>query len=216
MSAFDTERAAQAMFPDHVSASRSTPPPDQTVQPEKSMAERMFGQPQARVARHEDFNAGRPISELDDVEQGRRLFGGTDPILSHADAVQVLINAGLEDHLHDPQTAGEIAADYAAIFAQHELSATDSKVVAEIGAQALRNPPTPELVTSWTEQALQTLKTDYGVAGAGQALEDARRYIASVPDAADMLDAFGLGSHPKIVALAAARGRLLRLSGRLP
>lgn len=155
------------------------------------------------------------MSELSDADQAQRLYGGSDPTLMHADATQAILNAGMEDHLHDPETAREIAAEYAAVFSLHNLNSTESMQVADIGASVMRNPPTAEVVESWTSQAITALQTDYGVQGAGQALQDARAYVASVPGAAAMLDSLGLGSHPKIVALAAARGRAMRLDGKV-
>lgn len=59
--------------------------------------------------------------------------------------------------------------------------------------QSMANPPSEETMSAWASDAVQSLKTDYGLEGAGQALSDARAYIASVPGAADMLDATGLG-----------------------
>lgn len=157
----------------------------------------------------------RPLSELTEDEQAQRLYGGTDPTVAHRTAVQAIFNAGLQDHLHDPKTAQEIAAGWAEVFSSHQLNATQSAELADIGASVMRNPPTPELLETWSDTAIQNLQTDYGVEGAGRALQDARAYVASVPGAADMLDSLGLGSHPKVVAIAAARGRAMRMSGKL-
>lgn len=148
-------------------------------------------------------------------EKAQAMYGSTDPTLTHRDATQAIVNSALEDHLADPKTAGEIAAEWAATFQRHNLNATESKELADIGAQVLKSPPTPELVTQWTETAITQLQAEYGVKGAGQALQDARAYVASMPGAADMIDALGLGAHPKLVALAAARGRAMRLAGKL-
>lgn len=148
-------------------------------------------------------------------EKAKAMFAGTDPTQTHRDATQAIVNSALEDHLHDPETAGQIAGEWAETFAKHNLNATESKELADIGAQVLKSPPTPELVATWTETAINQLQTEYGVKGAGQALQDARAYVTSVPGAADMIDALGLGAHPKLVALAAARGRAMRLAGKL-
>lgn len=208
----DFDKAASALY-----GSPTKPTAVSTAQPPTSdelLAEKLYGntdKPAPRPVRRDN----RPMTELNDAEQAERLFGGTDPTLTHADATRALINAGLEDHLHDPETAGEIAAEWAEVFAEHQLNATESKELADIGAQVLRSPPTPELVSSWTETALADLKAEYGVTGAGQALQDARAYVASQPGLPDLIDALGLGAHPKLVALAAARGRAARLAGKL-
>lgn len=210
---FDPERAAQLMF----GGAPSKAPAVSTAQPPTSdelLAEKLYGntdKPAPRPVRRDD----RPMTSLTDAEQAERLFGGTDPTLTHTDATRALINSSLEDHLHDPETAGEIAAEWAEVFAEHQLNATESKELADIGAQVLRSPPTPELLAQWEGSAIQTLQQEFGVQGAGQALQDARTYVASVPGAADMLDRLGIGSHPKVTALAAARGRAARLAGKL-
>lgn len=213
----DFDQAAAALF-GGTTPTAAPAPVQGTAQPatdEQALAERLFGTakpaPEASTAPRDD----RPFTELTEAEQAQRLYGSTDPTVAHRDAVQAIINAGLEDHLHTPEVAGEIAAEWAAVFSTHNLNATESAQLADIGASVMRSPPTPELVTQWTETALQDLKTTYGVQGAGQALQDARAYIASVPDATDLLNSLGLGSHPKIVALAAARGRAMRMSGKL-
>lgn len=183
---------------------------------EDVMAERLFGNTNkptasARSAQHND----RPMSELSEAEQADRLYGATDPVVAHSTAVIAITNAGIEQHLHDPETAREIAGAWAEVFSQHNLNSTESLQVAELGASVLANPPSEETMNAWASDAIQHLKTDFGVTGAGQALRDAQAYVASVPGAADMLDATGLGNHPKVVALAAARGRALRLAGKL-
>ncbi|ANQ84829.1 hypothetical protein dqs_1791 [Azoarcus olearius] len=183
---------------------------------EQTAAERLFGvKPQAETQPRPELRDDRAFSELSEAEQAQRLYGSTDPTLTHRDAVQAIVNASMQDHLHDPETAGEIAAAWAATFSQHQLNATESKELADIGASAMRTPPSEATVLTWRETAIENLQAEYGVEGAGHALQDARAYIAGVPDAADMLNALGLGSHPRIVALAAARGRALRLAGKL-
>lgn len=215
MSDFDFDRAAAAMFGGTAPTAAPAPARPTQLTTEETLAERLFDTDkfarQAKPAQRDD----RPMSELSEAEQAERLYGNADPTLTHRDAVHAIINAGQEDYLHTPDVAREIAAEWAETFAQHQLNATESAQLAAIGASVMRNPPTPELMSQWTETALQELKTTYGVQGAGQALQDARAYIASVPGAADMLDSMSLGSHPRIVALAAARGRSLRTAGKL-
>lgn len=217
MNEFDFDRAAVAMFggttPTAVPASaQGTTHPDTD---EQVMAERLYGGTKPTTVTRSSTHDDRPIAELTEDELAQKLYGNTDPTLTHADATQAILNAGMQDHLHEPEEAREIATQWAEVFQQHKLNASDSKELADLGATALRNPPTEDTIYHWTETAIANLQAEYGVQGAGQALQDARAYIAGVPDAADMLNALGLGSHPKIVALAAARGRAMRQAGKL-
>ncbi|MBP6644760.1 MAG: hypothetical protein KA207_02820 [Burkholderiaceae bacterium] len=202
-------------FYDNTTFSQPTPPPGPVHTAETNMAERLFGattpnpQPSAPSSDKRDFDT------LTDQEKGQRLYGGTDPTLTFKDATQAIFNAGLEDHLHSPETAQEIAAEWAQTFAQYELTGTQAKEFADIGAQVMREAPTPTLVAQWTETAVAELKSTYGVQGAGQALQDARSYIAMRDDLRDLLDSLGLGSHPAVVRAAAERGRQLRMQGKL-
>lgn len=150
----------------------------------------------------------------EDHQQSRAMYGKTDPTLTHGDATRAITSAAMEDNLSTPYEAAKIAAQWAGTFAQHELTSTDSAQIVDIAAAAAKNPPSPEIVATWTEQAIQHLQTTYGVQGAGQALRDARAYVQHT-GVADLLDAWGLGAHPKLVALAAAKGRALRLAGKL-
>jgi hypothetical protein len=199
------------------SAGDATPDRAPPNTPEQRIADKLFGDttpsPEAQPRRTPVDK--RPFSDLTEDEQANRLYGATDPTLTHADATQAIINSGLEDHLHDPETAGAIAAEWAKTFAEHQLTSTDSKELADIGARVMREAPTPTLVAQWTETAIQNLQVEYGVEGAGQALRDARSYIGMRGDLKNTLDKLGLGSHPKIVAIAAARGRALRQAGKL-
>lgn len=186
----------------------------QPVTDEQAMAERLFGTPPA-AQRSAPAPDTRPVAELSEAEVAQRLYGSTDPTLTHADATLAIVNAGMQDHLHDPDTAKAIATEYATVFAAHNLNATESAQLADIGASVLRDPPTAEVVTQWRETAISNLQAEYGLQGACQALQDARAYVQSQPGLADLIDAYGLGAHPRLVALAAARGRALRMSGKL-
>lgn len=218
MSEFDFDRAAQALY-GGTTPTAATAPVQGTAQratDEQVLAERLFGNTNkptapARTAPRDD----RPFTELNEAEQADRLYGSTDPTVVHRDAVQAIINAGLEDHLHTPEVAGDIASQWAEVFSQHNLNSIESLQLAELGASVMANPPTAEVMSHWTETAISNLQSDYGPHGAGQALQDARAYISQIPNATDLLNFLGLGSHPRIVALAAARGRALRLAGRL-
>lgn len=194
------------------------PSPESASQPtpEDVLAERMFGNSSKPVATTPSAQRDdRPMAELTEAEQADRLYGATDPVVAHSAAVIAITNAGMEQHLHDPETAREIAGEWAEVFSTAHLNSTESLQLAELGASVIANPPTAEVMSSWTETAIQNLQRDYGVQGAGQALQDARAYIAQIPNATDLLNSLGLGSHPRIVALAAARGRALRLAGKL-
>lgn len=203
---------AAMLFPSTPSGPASSAPPLPLA--DQAMADKLYGNSSKPTAptptsRRDD----RPMTELTDEEQADRLYGDTDPVVAHSTAVIAITNAAMQDHLHDREAAQEIAAGWAATFQQHKLNATESADLAELGASLLANPPSEDTVSAWTETAIQNLQTEYGVEGAGQALQDARNYVASVRGAAAMLDKLGLGNHPKVVALAAARGRAMRLDG---
>lgn len=217
MSEFDLEAAAQRMFGGSTpnSAPSNAQGAAQPATDEQSMADRLFGTAKPAQRANASQQDDRPVSELTEEELAQRLYGNTDPTLTHRDAVQAIVNASMQDHLHDPETAGEIAGDWAETFARHQLNATESKELADIGASVMRNPPSEATVLAWRETAIANLQTEYGVEGAGQALQDARAYVSSQPGLADLIDAYGLGAHPKLVALAAARGRALRMAGKL-
>lgn len=206
------DKLAALLYPNTTPNAAPTSAPQPTA--EDVMAEKLYGsKPTApvRSAQRDD----RPMAELTDDEQAERIYGGTDPAITHSVAVQALVNASVQDHLLDPEEAREIATEWSHVFKAHNLNATQSAELAEIGASVMSNPPSAELVETWTETAIANLQSEYGTNGTAQALADARAYVASVPGAADMLDNLGLGSHPKVVAIAAARGRALRQAGKL-
>lgn len=215
MSDFDFDRAAAAMFGGTTPTAASSAPTSAPVTDEQALADKLYPTKPTAHANATAQRDDRPITELTEAEQAQRMYGATDPTLTHRDATQAIVNASVEEHLHDPETAQEIASEWAATFQLHNLSSTESKELADIGASVMANPPTAEMVEAWTETALANLQQEYGTNGAPQALRDAQAYVASVPGAADMLDNLGLGNHPKVVALAAARGRALRLAGKL-
>ena len=180
------------------SAQPSTPP-----QPAASpAAEQLYGDP-------EPSDEPAPPS-------GDDLYGATDPLVVHRSAAHAIESAAVQDFMAAPEEAQEIAAGWAATFATYNLNSDESSTVAEIGAIAMRNPPTEEMQDTWAQQSMQALQRDFGAEGAAQALQDARMYVASLPGAADQIDALGLGDHPALVRLSAAKGRAMRLAGKAP
>lgn len=210
----DENQLASLLFP----STPSGPASSATSLPlvDQAMADKLYGNTnKATAPTPTSQRDDRPMTELTDEEQADRLYGDTDPVVAHSTAVIAITNAAMQDHLHDRETAQEIAADWAKTFATHKLNATESADLAEVGASVLANPPSQETVSNWVETSLANLQVEYGIEGAGRALQDARSYIQSQPGSARMLDSLGLASHPKVVAIAAARGRAMRLAGKL-
>lgn len=188
---------------------------------ETTMAARMFGSttPTSKPTAPATPNPTdkRSFGELDEADQGARLFGGGDPALHHGDAMRSLESAAMEKFLSSPEEAKEASAFWGEAFQSFELTGTESSTVADIGVAAFTNPPAPELVATWTEQARSVLVQDYGPQGAAQALKDARTYVNNygTPELLDVLLSTGLGNHPQLVRIAAAKARAMRMAGKL-
>jgi hypothetical protein len=192
-----------------------------------TMAQTMFGSttPSAQTdfgADLRDQLAGtKPIpalpehEPLSDEEHAQRMFD-TEPTLAYGDAVRSIETAMLEQ-LGSPEEASATAAEWAGAFSEMGLSHQEATLVTEIGISAISTPPSPEIVTQWTEAAKDALVQDYGPRGAHQALADAQRYLArfGTPELRDVLDMTGLGNHPAIVRVIAQKARQARLEGRL-
>lgn len=169
-------------------------------------------------------NAAPPPSK--EAEQGAALFGAgqADPALG-AEGLQGALSAyaptardiesaatqrlGLTDH-----EAKESATEWAGTFAKYSVSADDAAHLAEIGIAALANGVDDAKALTWRNESRAVLTSEFG-ASADQALDDARRLVASDPTLAAWLDQTGLGNHPKVVATVAQRARHLRNAGRL-
>lgn len=156
----------------------------------------------------------RPIGEKTTEEITNALYGSTDPMVTHAQAARIISTVAVQDFLNSPIQAEQVAAEWAGTFAEYKLNADESGMLAQLGVDNTLNPPTQEVQEQWAEASLADLQRDWGADRAGQALNDARMYVARTPGAADLIDRLGIGNHPKVVALCAARGRAMRTSGR--
>lgn len=156
----------------------------------------------------------RPLSEKTGEEIANALYGSTDPMVTHAGAARIISNVAVQDFLNDPIQAERVAAEWAETFTTYKLNADESNMLAQLGVDNVRTPPSQEVQEQWAEASLADLQRDWGADKAGQALNDARMYVARTPGAADLIDRLGIGNHPKVVALCAARGRAMRTSGR--
>lgn len=158
----------------------------------------------------------REFSSLDEADQAQRLFSTDDPALHHGDGLRAIESAAMETFIQSPEDAREIAQHWGEVFQSFELNATESKAVADIGVAAFTELPTPELVTTWVEQSKEALVADYGPRGAAQALDDAQAYVTTYAsrELRDVLMSTGLGNHPHLVRMAAAKGRALRMAGK--
>lgn len=186
---------------------------------ESQMAETLFGET-TKPTPHSTPNTWdkRPFNTLDEADQANRMFNdGADPALYHGDAMRSIESAAMEQFTSSPDEAKEASAYWGAHFQSFELTGTESAAVADIGVQAFTTPASPALVESWTEQARAVLVQDYGPTGAAQALADARTFVNAyaTPELRDTLMATGLGNHPQLVRIAAAKARALRMAGKL-
>ncbi len=149
-------------------------------------------------------------------QMAEAMFADSDPELQFGDAMRDIESAVLEQ-MGDPADAAATASQWAGHYAELGLTHQEAVSVTEIGISAITNPPTPEIVSSWTEQAKGVLTQDYGPRGAHQALADAQRYLGRFgsPELRDVLNMTGLGNHPQVVRVIAAKARQARLEGRL-
>ena len=169
-------------------------------------AERFYGPPKG------ERPDTRDKSELS-VEEV--LYGNTDPRVAFADAARLIENRSMEDHFTDPEQARLIADEWAGTFQKYRLNSTESSDVAEIGVAIMRTPPNAETVAAWERDARARLLADYGREGVHRALADAQALVAKDDRLRTWLHDTGAGSHPRVVALVAAKARALRLAGKL-
>jgi len=192
------------------------------------MAARLFGDttPTAQIDHGAAFRAElagtAPMRQLpehepaSDAEHAERMFGDTDPELQFGDAMRDIESAVLQE-LGDPADAAATASQWASEFQTLGLTHAESVTLTEVGIGAITSAPTPELVSSWVESAKDALVQDYGARGAHQALADAQAFISRFgsPELRDVLNMTGLGNHPQVVRVIAAKARQARLEGRL-
>ena len=154
---------------------------------------------------------------LNDDERAERLFATNNPSLYHGDSMRSIEQAAMESFFATPEEAVEAADHWGEVYQSVGLNGTESVQLTEIGISAFKNPPTPELRTSWVEQSQQALVQDYGPQGARAALEDARALVANfgTPELREILDGYGLGDHPAVIRTLAAKARAMRQAGKL-
>jgi len=204
-------RTAELMF----GATTSRPAPAPSVPAldaaTDEMAQRLFG------------NAPRPQAQqlneqqTTEDEMAQKMFGETDPLLVHGDAGRAIERSAMEDLMLSPDEASAAAREWGEVFQTFGLNATESAALAEVGVAAFARPATPELVTQWTEDSTVALQREFGMAGARQALDDARELLDQLGsrELIDVLHSTGLGSHPAVVLRLAHRARALRNAGKL-
>jgi hypothetical protein len=192
------------------------------------MASRLFGDttPTAQVDHGVAFRAelggAAPLRQLPDytpstdAELADSLYGDSDPELLYGDSMRSIESAVLEQ-LGDPAEAAVTAAQWASDFQTLGLTHADAMAITEVGISAISTPPTPETVLTWQEEARTALLQDWGPRGAHQALADAKTFITrfGTPELRDVLNMTGLGNHPQVVRVIAAKARQARLEGRL-
>lgn len=90
----------------------------------------------------------------------------------------------------------------------------EADVVTEIGVAAIANGVDESTEFQWAIDARQALKAEFGDQHQ-RALEGAKALIAKDHALRRFLDETGLGSHPKVVLLAARKAEAMRRKGRL-
>lgn len=152
------------------------------------------------------FAAPDNIRELREADLARRMFS---PQKSLADAIPD----------PDPLEAGDALEQHKAIAAELREMAADAGIgtldIPEFKAAAREaRTATPEQRAGWRGQASAALRQQYGKE-AEAVLNDARRLVARDPRAGMVLDAMGVGDHPRVVMKLAELARRERLAGRL-
>lgn len=200
----DLETMAATMFGGTTPKAPAPAAPAQTTQHD-TFAERMFGNLGAAEVRMQP----EAMSEEDRADT---MFGDS-PI--HGDAERSISNSMKELELMTPMEADKIANEWSGIFSEYQLNATESVQLADLGASVYVNPPSETTMADWEGQAKAALAQEYGPDGAGQALADAKALIARNPTLHKYLHKTGLGSHPNVVRIAAAKASALRSQGKL-
>lgn len=214
----DLDQLASAMFPSMPTSKPNDAAPVINTSAELRMAETLFGEttkppPPSTPNRHDK----RPFDTLTEADKEARLFQTDDPTLYHGDSMRSIESAAMEKFLSSPEDARDAAEHWGNQFQLFELTSSESAAVADIGVSVFTNPASPELVATWTEQAREVLVQDFGPKGAAQALADAREFVTTyaTPELKDVLMSTGLGNHPQLVRIAAAKARALRQAGKL-
>lgn len=184
---------------------------------EAELADRLFGSTTKPTPSAPNPYDKREFNDLDEADQAQRLFATDDPALYHGDSMLAIESAAMETFIQSPEEAREAAQQWGEVFQNFQLNSTESKAVADIGVNVLSTPPNDELLATWVEDSKAALVQDHGPKGAAQALADAQAYVRMYAsrEVKAMLEATGLGDHPQLVRMAAAKGRALRQAGKL-
>lgn len=218
MSDIDLEAAAARMFGSTATPSRAPAPASRAPAPApdadlQATAEKLFGTPDkapAAPARRDD--------QVDSDQAVAARLHDADVERAHPDAYREIQRSAMEDHFSTPEEARQVAADWAGTIAAFGVNSSESAMLAQIGASALARPPTPELVSSWTEQSRDVLLQEAGgPERASQLLADVQIMVQrfGTPELRDVLEATGLGNHPQVVRAALIRAKALRAQGKL-
>jgi len=100
------------------------------------------------------------------------------------------------------------------IFSDVGLNTPAATEVLALAQEHTRTPPSAEQVVAWQDEAIDQVKRAHG-ADAEAVLADAQRLIARDKRVSNFLQKTGLGSHPRVVALAIELAKQQRMQGRL-
>lgn len=144
----------------------------------------------------------------------------TDPIIydrmkANPDAVRALVENSKTYGLMTPDAAEKhVERTWAPVLKRYDLTNNEANSLAALDGMAHQKPPAAEQRAAWASDAKAALLATYGPNGVGQALKDAKAFIAQDPQLHKFASK-GFGDHRSLVLLAARLGSEARKSGRL-
>ncbi len=144
-----------------------------------------------------------------EADADRKMFS---PTKDHLDAGKELDQAFAEV---PAEVRAAVVGEMKEIFADHGLSANESRDVVSLARQIGANPPDEATEQQWQRDAWEDLVRARGEKGATEALDLARQLVARDPRTTKLLDTTRLGNHPRFVKLMVEKARSARARGRL-
>lgn len=138
-----------------------------------------------------------------------------DNTLLLKDAIGELSTRLQSDASHTPEEAQRQAEAYTPHLAA--LAVTSEQASSILGAvfTANKTQPTAEQRAAFDRDSRTAMVSEYGTAGAAQALRDARTLLDKLPALKANLTKLGIESHPDVVRTLAHRAALARRNGKL-
>lgn len=195
---------ANAFFGDTTPTAALAPAPAQRTA-DDVLADTLFGQLKRLPAQAQPQPA---TSE----EQAAAVMFKDSPI--HGDAERAIAQAAREQNLASDDDALAAAQSWVPTMQSFDLNATESSTITDLAISATVSPPSEETVSAWHQDSMSVLRQEYGNE-AGAVLQATQRMLARDPAVVELLERTGLGNHPHVVRLAAAKAQALRKAGKL-